>query len=119
MSLKYALLLIFSHRVFALLYPKESEIREVKSLDGVWKFRLSPSLKPDTGFDYQWYSNQSVWAVGHNIDSDGGSRTLQMPVPSSFNDISTEASIRDFVGWAWYYRTFFVPKTWKDKVSCS
>ena len=35
----------------SLLYPKESLTREVKSLDGIWKFRLSPSLQPQFGFE--------------------------------------------------------------------
>lgn len=35
-----------------------------------------------------------------------------MPVPSSYNDITQEVGIRDFVGWAWYEKQFFVPKSW-------
>lgn len=35
-----------------------------------------------------------------------------MPVPSSFNDIPTDSFVRDFVGWAWYRKTHFVPKRW-------
>ena len=35
--------------VYSLLYPQESLTREMKSLDGLWKFRLSPSLQPQTG----------------------------------------------------------------------
>ncbi len=33
---------------------------------------------------------------------------LQMPVPSSYNDIYTDTKLRDFVGWAWYDRQFYV-----------
>ena len=91
---------------FCLLYPIDSESREVKSLDGVWKFQLSPSLNPEMGFASEWYKNKSLWK-----DS------MDMPVPSSFNDITTDSLIRDFVGWAWYYRTFFVPSSWKNQVS--
>lgn len=32
-----------------------------------------------------------------------------MPVPSSFNDIIEDRYIRDFVGWTWYDRKFFLP----------
>lgn len=40
-----------------------------------------------------------------------------MPVPSSYNDITVDATIRDFVGWAWYQREFFTPARWKtDKL---
>ena len=41
---------------------------------------------------------------------------VDMPVPSSYNDITTSAKFRDFVGWAWYFRTFFVPTSWQKKV---
>ena len=32
-----------------------------------------------------------------------------MPVPSSYNDITEEKSIRDHVGVVWYDRDFFAP----------
>ena len=35
-----------------------------------------------------------------------------MPVPSSYNDITQNSTVRDFVGWAWYDRTFFAPNGW-------
>jgi beta-glucuronidase len=35
-----------------------------------------------------------------------------MPVPSSYNDITTDWKIRDHVGLVWYDRKFFVPKSW-------
>lgn len=39
-----------------------------------------------------------------------------MPVPSSFNDITTDAALRDFVGWVWYETSFYISKDWaKDK----
>ena len=78
------------------LYPRESTSREIKSLDGIWKFRTSPSLEPNLGFDLKWYENVTMW------NSDLAVR--DMPVPSSYNDISTESNLRDFVGWVWYYR---------------
>ncbi len=37
-----------------ILYPRESESREVKSLDGVWNFRLSPD--PYVGFKEKWFT---------------------------------------------------------------
>lgn len=43
--------------------------------------------------------------------SDTGS-VIEMPVPSSFNDITTDSALRDFVGWAWYDRQFFLPQSW-------
>lgn len=38
-----------------------------------------------------------------------------MPVPSSYNDITQDANIRDHIGWAWYQRDFFLPKSWKSQ----
>lgn len=41
-----------------------------------------------------------------------------MPVPSSYNDISTNSTIRDYVGWSWYQYEFYVPKRWaKDQLN--
>lgn len=39
---------------------------------------------------------------------------MQMPVPSSYNDITTSSDLRDYVGPVWYERTFFVPSAWSD-----
>lgn len=35
-----------------------------------------------------------------------------MPVPSSFNDITQEARLRDFIGWVWYEREAVLPQRW-------
>lgn len=40
---------------------------------------------------------------------------MQMPVPSSYNDITQRKDIRDHVGWAWYDREFWVPKQWMSQ----
>ena len=32
-----------------------------------------------------------------------------VPVPASFNDLSTNASVRDYIGWFWYDRSFYLP----------
>ena len=33
-------------------------------------------------------------------------------MPSSFNDVTTNRTLRDYVGWAWYQRQFFTPSNW-------
>jgi hypothetical protein len=38
-----------------ILYPQESESRDVRSLDGIWNFRLSPETDPLTGFRERWF----------------------------------------------------------------
>lgn len=40
---------------------------------------------------------------------------MKMPVPGSYNDITVEADLRDYVGTVWYERTFFVPKAWQSQ----
>jgi hypothetical protein len=39
------------------LYPRESETREVKKLDGVWNFRIIPmGDDQNIGFTQKWFS---------------------------------------------------------------
>ncbi|XP_068249999.1 beta-glucuronidase-like isoform X5 [Palaemon carinicauda] len=85
------------------LYPRESSSREVKSLDGLWNFRLAPLLDPDQGFREEWYS-QPLSLSGP---------VISMPVPSSYNDVTQDKALRDHIGWAWYDRTFIVPTRWQ------
>lgn len=40
---------------------------------------------------------------------------MQMPVPSSYNDITTSKALRDHVGPVWYEKTFFIPASWQYK----
>lgn len=35
-----------------------------------------------------------------------------MPVPSSYNDITQNSTIRDYFGWVWYDREFYVSASW-------
>lgn len=37
---------------------------------------------------------------------------MDMPVPASYNDITQDAALRDFVGWVWYDREVQVPSRW-------
>ncbi|XP_066140211.1 beta-glucuronidase isoform X2 [Euwallacea fornicatus] len=93
-----------------ILFPRESETRQVTSLDGLWNFAApSPnaSLKsPLVGFEQHWYKR--------SLKDIPDLEVTQMPVPSSYNDITTDSRIRDHVGLVWYDRTFFVPKFWSE-----
>lgn len=40
-----------------ILFPRQSETREVSNLDGLWKFSISPKETPDIGFTEQWYNS--------------------------------------------------------------
>lgn len=35
-----------------------------------------------------------------------------MPVPSSYNDVTQDPTLRDFTGWVWYEREVVVPSRW-------
>ncbi|XP_029160975.1 beta-glucuronidase isoform X2 [Nylanderia fulva] len=89
-----------------MLYPRESESREVRSLDGLWDFIVSPEGDALKGFRERWYTLNELSKVGEII---------KMPVPSSYNDITTSRNLRDHVGAVWYQRTFFVPSSWRDQ----
>lgn len=90
------------------LYPKASSIRQTKSLDGIWQFLSQSSLDPEEGFRNKWFESPMS-------RSSEGERVIDMPVPSSFNDITTLESLRDFVGWVWYDREFYIPSHWNDQ----
>lgn len=43
---------------FPTLYPRESETREVKELNGLWNFRADMSVNRTQGFDDKWYMSR-------------------------------------------------------------
>lgn len=88
-----------------LLYPRDSETREVRSLDGMWKFAKSDVNKPSEGLREKWYLK----------DLQESTSVINMPVPSSYNDIVEDEKLRDHVGTVWYERKFFVPKSWQSQ----
>ncbi len=82
-----------------MLYPYESSSREVKNLDGIWRFC------PDgegVGEKEKWYAT-------------GLPKSIHMPVPASYNEITTDAAIRDLVGDVWYEKTVTVPASWAGR----
>uniref|UniRef100_A0A8D2CQY0 Glucuronidase beta n=1 Tax=Sciurus vulgaris TaxID=55149 RepID=A0A8D2CQY0_SCIVU len=85
-----------------MLYPREGPSRERKDLDGLWSFRADLSDSRRLGFEQQWYRRP--------LRESGP--TLDMPVPSSFNDVGQDAQLRNFVGWVWYEREAVLPQRW-------
>lgn len=76
------------HPSIAILYPRESETRSIKDLSGKWRFQIDDSASRHLSFDQKWWTvNLPNW--------------IDMPVPASYNDITQNATIKDFVGWAW------------------
>jgi len=41
-----------------ILYPVESESRELRTLHGLWNFKISPPNDQLIGFDKKWYSDR-------------------------------------------------------------
>ncbi|XP_006148149.1 beta-glucuronidase isoform X1 [Tupaia chinensis] len=85
-----------------MLYPRESPSRERKELDGLWSFRADFSDNRRLGFEQQWYQRP--------LRESGP--TLDMPVPSSFNDVGQDMQLRSFIGWVWYDREVTLPQRW-------
>ncbi|XP_071027351.1 beta-glucuronidase-like isoform X2 [Oncorhynchus clarkii lewisi] len=85
-----------------MLFPRESSSREIKELNGLWNFRADHSLNRNLGFEQAWYKSRLAES-GPVID---------MPVPASYNDITQDPRLRDFIGWVWYEREVLVPSGW-------
>lgn len=74
----------------SLLYPINNQVRHKDSLDGLWQFKFDPKDEGET----------SGW-------KDGLKDTIDMPVPSSFNDFFTDKASRDYTGTFWYQTEFY------------
>jgi beta-glucuronidase len=85
-----------------MLYPQDNELREVKDLSGLWKFKLDGKGR---GLSEKWYAAPLVEAI-------------DMPVPSSFNDITPDKAVRDHVGEVWYERHLFIPERLRGRRIC-
>ncbi|CAH1154619.1 unnamed protein product [Phaedon cochleariae] len=90
-----------------ILYPRASESRQVTTLDGLWNFIVANTSNPFLGFQQHWYKT--------DLKKINTSEVLLMPVPASYNDITTDWLLRDHVGLVWYDRSFFVPKRWSEE----
>ena len=45
-----------------MLFPRESESRQIKNLEGIWSFRADMSSSRNEGFDKKWYQ-QDLYKV--------------------------------------------------------
>ncbi|MEI6859894.1 MAG: beta-glucuronidase [Shewanella sp.] len=80
------------------LYPQETVSRRSVEISGIWKFKV------DTNNE----GRQQDW-------KDGLKDTIEMVVPSSYNDIFTDKAIRDHCGDVWYETDVFIPVEWQEK----
>ncbi|OKL37631.1 beta-glucuronidase [Domibacillus mangrovi] len=81
-----------------MLYPIITDTRSIIDLNGIWNFKLDTG----NGLDEKWYE--------HALTD-----TMNMAVPSSYNDIGVTAEIRNHVGWVWYEREFTVPSIFSSE----
>lgn len=51
----FSILLFFSLSRINCMYPRETITREIKSLDGVWIFKICKQDDQDIGFKNEWY----------------------------------------------------------------
>lgn len=79
-----------------LLFPQQSQLRNVLDLSGLWQFQLDPR---EEGESKGWFSRLPA--------------PRQIAVPCSWNDLFDDA--RDHLGLAWYLRELFVPSGWKGQ----
>ena len=73
---------------------RQSVSRDIRSLDGVWRFQLDAG--EDAGLEERWFDAPL-------------SAPRPMPVPASYNDVTTDVEVHDHVGLAWYERDVVVP----------
>ena len=81
-----------------MLYPKENACREMKSLDGYWKFCAD---KENAGLDAGW---------GSGI---GGDDIRTIGVPASWNEQFND--LYNFHGKGWYEKDIFVPAAYESR----
>lgn len=82
-----------------MLYPRESHSREVKDLSGIWRFKT----------DHEGRGLTDKWFMKALTD------TIPMPVPASYNDITQDIGVRDFIGDVFYETEFHVASHWRGK----
>lgn len=81
-----------------MLYPKENGCREIKSLDGYWKFCAD---KENVGVEAGWSSGL------------GGDDLRTIGVPASWNEQFND--LYNFHGKGWYEKDVFVPASYADQ----
>lgn len=90
----FFLIVSISYVNSGILHPQFTPTRQLLPLNGLWYFNLSENGS-------RWYPNHETLHL--------------MPVPSSYNDIGTEETLRHHVGIAEYQRKFIVPRTWSSE----
>jgi len=88
------LLAVWFATTHGLLYPAESEKRQIRSLYGLWSFRLD---EDGEGEAEKWFALPYL-----------PEPTILMPVPAFYNFITQNITILRHFEMVWYARDFFV-----------
>ncbi|VEI12721.1 beta-glucuronidase [Trueperella bialowiezensis] len=83
-----------------MLALRDSLSRNSKCLDGVWDFKVDTD---NSGVEERWFDKPLT-------------DTRSMPVPASYNDITTEIEVHDHVGLVWYEREAIAPRFGDDRL---
>ncbi len=75
-----------------MLYPVATSSRKVLSLDGMWRFKTAKITLDES-------------QAGKKLED-----YINMPVPSSYNDIPSNTEIRNHQGWVWYEKDLVIQK---------
>lgn len=80
-----------------MLYPRESETREIVELSGIWRFKIDGET------------------LNAELAKESIKQSIQMAVPASYNDLTQSSALRDHIGWVWYERDISVSRYWKGR----
>lgn len=80
-----------------MLRPVDNDIREIKILDGLWRF---------------WVQTNDQLPAPYKSRLPGN---LECPVPSSYNDLFVLNPIKHHVGTVWYQRQVHIPRRWREE----
>ncbi|MCW3804523.1 glycoside hydrolase family 2 TIM barrel-domain containing protein [Plebeiibacterium marinum] len=78
------------------LFPQRNEVRELKKISGIWKFKKDAE---DKGVEEQWFNGLKDFR--------------SIAVPGSWNEQFTD--MKNYRDWVWYETTSFIPERWKDE----
>ena len=81
-----------------MLRTRRSPSRTVHNLDGVWDLQVDSA---NVGIEESWFAQNLA-------------NPRPMPVPASYNDVTTDNELRDHVGWVWYQRLVYAPRLAAD-----
>ena len=81
-----------------MLRPQDTPTRETKCLSGMWHFAFDAE---DRGQAEGWFTQLLP-------------ERTEMAVPASYQDLSTDPAVRDYVGPVWYQREVRIPRGWAE-----